>query len=293
MLQANLSFQPNANFKSSSIVDLKGSVDDSSSEITDVELFDNGMVLGDATLSNGSWTLAGVTLDPGVNEISGVATDAAGASTGSIPAPFSITTAINDEPWKSYEAIYNSVGDLKQEYYIKGDGSVYSYDEIKTLKNGNKELLFPISYIHSLHTHFFDNDETDIYSSDFSVHKEQTFYASDETSMNGFKNNLTFTSILNDDITANGDKDTFVFKKSFGADIIEDFVAAGNKHDILDLPSSEFSSIADVLSSITMKAGSAVLNFPGNGVDRASNITLVGVTKAELQAHPQDFKFHA
>ena len=80
----------------------------------------------------------------------------------------------------------------------------------------------------------------------------------------------------------------FVFDPGHGLDIIKGFAVAGRGHDILDLPASDFASIADVLQNTHNTAGGAVITDPTSG----DTIRLANVTKADLAHHKQDFSFH-
>ena len=76
----------------------------------------------------------------------------------------------------------------------------------------------------------------------------------------------------------------FVFDPGHGLDIIKGFAVAGRGHDILDLPASDFASIADVLQNTHNTAGGAVITDPTSG----DTIRLANVTKADLAHHKQD-----
>jgi Ca2+-binding RTX toxin-like protein len=90
----------------------------------------------------------------------------------------------------------------------------------------------------------------------------------------------------NDTLTGGGGSDTFIFRPNFGKDVITDFqiggATAASTHDVLDLRGLGFRSIQDVLDH-TDPGANAVIHA---GVD---DITLQGVTKAQLTAHQFDF----
>jgi len=97
-------------------------------------------------------------------------------------------------------------------------------------------------------------------------------------------------SNLDDTFDANGQADTrFVFTAGFGQDAVQNFVSAGHGHDILDLPHSDFTSIADVLRNTDNAAGGAVIHDPTT----QDTIKVAGVSKTELARHKNDFMFHA
>ena len=82
---------------------------------------------------------------------------------------------------------------------------------------------------------------------------------------------------------------TFVFDPGFGIDVVKGFRFGGPGHDVIDLPSSDFTGIADVLRHTGNIQGSAWITDPKTG----DAIRFAGVTKAELANHPKDFAFHA
>lgn len=90
----------------------------------------------------------------------------------------------------------------------------------------------------------------------------------------------------NDILSGGGDNDTFVFRPGFGKDLINDFeiggATAASTHDVLDLRGLGFTSIQDVLNHTDLGAN-AVIHVG------ADDITLLGVTKAQLAAHQFDF----
>ena len=87
-----------------------------------------------------------------------------------------------------------------------------------------------------------------------------------------------------------GKADTqFVFHPGDELDAIRGFKVGGPGHDTLELPSSDFRNIADVLRNTGDIGGSAFITDPVTG----DAIRLAGVTTAELKAHPKDFVFQA
>ncbi len=95
-------------------------------------------------------------------------------------------------------------------------------------------------------------------------------------------------SIGNDLFANDAPKTHFVFSKGFGHDTIEDFKVAGAGHDTLVLPSFDMGHLAQIIAGAHTVHGDTTIQ-----VDKTDTITLVGVTKAELKSHPNDFTFHA
>jgi hypothetical protein len=98
-------------------------------------------------------------------------------------------------------------------------------------------------------------------------------------------------------VVATGMNDeAFVYKPSFGEDLISGFLATGGAHDTVDFSASMFSylksgmtvaqELAAVLSHATQTAGSTLISDTMGDV-----LALDGITKATLTANPADIKF--
>ena len=99
-------------------------------------------------------------------------------------------------------------------------------------------------------------------------------------------NDQQLYSIHNDTMTGNGTGETFVFFPNFGRDEVTDFRATGSGHDYVDLTNTQMHKLAQVIAHTTMQGGNAVLHLYAN-----ETVTLDGVTKAQLKAHPGNFLF--
>lgn len=89
----------------------------------------------------------------------------------------------------------------------------------------------------------------------------------------------------NDTLTGLKGADSFVFSSTvFGRDIITDFAATGQNHDILEFDHSTFSKAADVLNHAVQVGKDVVISF-----DAADTVTLVGINVHQLSA--SDFLF--
>lgn len=104
----------------------------------------------------------------------------------------------------------------------------------------------------------------------------------------GFEDHLTIGSIANDTITGGGAGETFVFKPGFAQDTITDFAAhlSGTGHDTIQFATSQFADAAALMAHAANVNGNAVIS-PTNG----DQLTLLGVTVAQLAANPGDFRF--
>lgn len=72
----------------------------------------------------------------------------------------------------------------------------------------------------------------------------------------------------------------------FLRETIDNFNVAGRQHDTLNLADSGLQSLAQVLQHTTMNGGSATIH-----IDSGSSVTLTGVTKQQIAAHPNAFVF--
>ena len=105
-----------------------------------------------------------------------------------------------------------------------------------------------------------------------------------------------FTSTYDDVMTGDGSgSTTFVFKRGFGQDEITNFNYLSPSpsngvvpHDVISLPRSIFTSLAQVLRHTTTALdGSAVIHL-----DRQDTVKIDGVTKADLITNSNLFRFH-
>ena len=94
-----------------------------------------------------------------------------------------------------------------------------------------------------------------------------------------------------DDTFANGGHrgTTFVFDPGHGQDTIDGFRPGGPGHDTIELPSSDFTSFADVLRHTQNTSAGAVIHDPKT----SDTLTIAGLSKAQLSHYKSDFAFHA
>ena len=88
-------------------------------------------------------------------------------------------------------------------------------------------------------------------------------------------------------VWAGGAADTFVFTPHPGHDTVADFGLTGAGADVLSFSRHSFAGLADVLRHTAMSGGDAVIRLSPR-----DSVTLVGVTRQELRAHPGAFAFH-
>ena len=81
---------------------------------------------------------------------------------------------------------------------------------------------------------------------------------------------------------------TFVFNPGYGRDIVRQFRVDGTDHDTINLSSSDFTSLAQVLRATHNSSGGAVITDPSTG----DTIKIAGISKAQLFHNLADFTFH-
>lgn len=87
-------------------------------------------------------------------------------------------------------------------------------------------------------------------------------------------------------VTGSGGNVTFASDSGDKKDSITNFIASGNSHDTLNLSDSGIHNMGQLLHHSVTSGGDTTIHL-----DSYSSITLDGVSKAQLQAHPGDFKF--
>lgn len=260
---------------------LTGTVSDPFSAVTNVEIFDNGSDFGAATLNgDGTWTLKHQ-LPVGPQNLTAVATDALGNNSQPTQPLFSLETGLRGLPYTVDEEDFDSSGNLVAEQFTQRNGSVYLTNAVINFADGSHQIDGTSG------TYFDDKDfyyQSDLYSADYSVQRTETLYNNDGThTISGLADGQRLLSIQDDTMTGNGRNETFVFRRGFGQDTVTDFIAAGPGHDRLTFQSSTFSSVAQVLNRTSDVDGNAVIH-----VGRNESVTLLGVTKDSLAAHPGD-----
>ena len=100
------------------------------------------------------------------------------------------------------------------------------------------------------------------------------------------ENGQILYSVARDTMTGNGSNETFVFTQGFAKDEVTDFAVTGSGHDTIDLTNTQMHTLAQVIAHTSQVGANAVLHLFGN-----ETVTLDGVTKAQLKAHPGDFLF--
>jgi hypothetical protein len=88
----------------------------------------------------------------------------------------------------------------------------------------------------------------------------------------------------NDLLVGNGHSDTFVFAPNFGKDVIADFSARGQTHDVIQFSKSVFDNFASVLAHATQAGQDVVIS-----ADASDSVTLKNTKLSALNSH--DFHF--
>ena len=288
-----LTFDPSVTYSKPTTFELSGTVADpggvASLEIYATSKGSGGLIdIGSAAVNpDGTWSITDNNGTDAQTSIFGVATDGAGNTT-MAGAPYDLTAGIKGEPFKAKQDRYDpATGTFTGQTFFARDGSVVLNSSYTDYGNGT------VSYSYSGGS-YFDNRNyssfTDLYQSDGSLltRTQNRNDGSDKITVTAAGQSVA--SNLDDTFNANGQADTrFVFTSGFGHDVVQNFVAAGQGHDMLDLPQSEFTSIAEVLRNTHNTAGGAVITDPTT----QETIKIVGVNKRDLSQHKSDFTFHA
>ena len=276
-------------FDNGTTATLAGRVTDAAG-VASVEFFQGNRDLGAATLSaDGSFSFTH-NFGPGFHAgLKAVATDSLDNST-TAHTHFGPTTGIKGSPFASEVDHFTTRGVFSGSAEYTKTGQLYLQSDAKTLSNGDQLVdYYKGSFLDQQPYSGF----TDVSTQDGNLAIE-TFSNRDLThAITGYQDGLKINSFANDTITGGDSNETFVFQPSFGhephfgQDTITDFRGAGRFHDVVSLPKSEFSSIAEILQNTQQVGHDAVIH-----VTNYDTITLQNVTKAELRAHPSDFKLH-
>ena len=89
-----------------------------------------------------------------------------------------------------------------------------------------------------------------------------------------------------DMLTGGVGADVFVFRPGFDNDTITDFRLTGAHHDVVEFNSDIFTDQADMLASAVNSADGVLIT-----IDTADTLLIENTTRAQLQAHPEDFHF--
>ncbi len=207
--------------------------------------------------------------------------------TASTVAPFDLTAGIGNRPYVAQQDSYDpSTGAFTGQTFFNRDGSVVYQDTYTDNGDGTT------SYTYSDRT-FFNGKSyssfTDLYGSDGTLLTETRLRddgsravivdAPDQYVGSSYSDTFRNQNQVNTD---------FVFTPGFGYDQVNGFLASGNGHNILDLPASDFTNIADVLRHTENTGGGAVIHDPTSG----DAILVAGVSKDQLAHNRQDFHLH-
>jgi hypothetical protein len=198
-----------------------------------------------------------------------------------------LTAGVSPGPPYMYDVISNhSVATLSGR--AEADSTVSVFDG-KTLLGmatadsfGNWSLRSTITG-HTVHD--FTEILTDVAGNSVASAGVTVYSPSQHQTLAGGTGNDFLIAGLNDTLIGGTGSDTFVFNANFGNDAINNF---NTNHDTLAFSHTLFANdtVAQVLSQTHDTSAGTVI-----AVDAHDSITLHGVTKAQLAAHPSDFHF--
>ncbi len=243
--------------------------------------------LGPATLNgDGSFSFTDQVGAATQSFITAVETDGAGKQSNQ-DTHFDLTAGVKGMPFKAYQDSYDpTTNDFLGQTLFKRDGEVLYTNQYAANPDGTSSYTFSDGT-------FFDGKRyssfVDNYTADGTLSNEVKNNNDGSHSIEVDSPGQSVASDASDTFHTNGQGDTtFVFTPGFGHDVLRDFQAKGARHDTLDLPSSDFTNLADVLRNTHSAPGGAVITDPTSG----DVITIAGVSKAELTHNKRDFSFH-
>lgn len=276
-LSAGNTVASTVSYQSQGGIGLSGTVSDASSS---VELYAGKRDLGAAEVDDhGFWSLDSKLRSRQQRPITAVVTDSSG-TTSVVQGAFTIAANVQNQPYAVEQDIYGADGTLTGQVFTNDAGGLYRDASVSTKRNGN------LVYAYRGGSYFADKpytEQVDVLNSAGTVLKQTVSGDAAAGPSVGDPSSHNSYSLL----VGEGAK-TFVFTDHPGNAVVSSFNVSGTTHDTLSLPSSEFASLAAVLHSTHMAGGDAVI-----AASPTDTITLQGITKAELRAHPSDFAFHA
>ena len=255
--------------------------------VKSVEISVDGKDVGAAdVLANGTWGFEYRAKFGISSNYTATATDGLG-NTSSAVGSYDVISAI---PGQAYNAVLENfdpkTGALIGQTYFQGDGEVLYKATIDQAANGSTVYTFSGG-------NYFGDKAYGSFSESFGpggLDRLEVLNNRDGShTINGLVDGQTITALHDDTITGGGSNETFVFKPHSGQELITDFQVSGDGHDVLALGRTGLSDLAAVIANTTMSGNDAVIQLPNS----STSITLAGVTKDQLAANAQDFKFHA
>ena len=285
----SVSFDSTVSFSSPTVATLTGRVSDNVG-VASVQVFEGNTNLGSATVkADGTWSLTQTFSRGSHGNLSALATDTSG-NTASAAATFDLQTGLHGIPGQPYRAVqdrYDTGGNYLGSTFFERDGTVLFSSTRHALPNGGSSFTYSNGA-------FFDDKPytsfTDTYRPDgelAAVHELDN--ASGSHTLLAEMGGVTLHSQHDDTMIGFGGADRFVFTTGYGHDTVENFNLSGPQHDTLSLPSSDFGSLGQVLHDTHDTAAGVTIVDPTT----SDRITIAGVTKADLIAHPKDIAFHA
>ena len=262
-----LAFDPSVVFASPNRVTLSGTASDPNG-VASVEVFEGDVALGLATLGDGGTWTATLDLPAGFHTgLSAVGTDGAGNVSAHVASDFDLTTGIHDQGTRATIDNYAADGTYLGTTDFGASGQIRLQTGYEALANGDQRYS-------SIAGSILKSRGLTSYADTFNANGDLVW--EQQKVIVGGRHTLTGA----------GAHDTFVFQADFGQDTIVDFNAVGTAHDVLSLPKSEFSSLAQVLRHAVQHGDTTQLT-----ADNGDRITLQNVAIGDLQA--KDFKYVA
>ncbi len=283
-----LAFDSTVSFSSPTTATLTGTVLDSAGAAS-IELFEGTTDLGSATVNpDGTWSFTD-NFAPGLHTaLNAVATDASGDSA-SASSDYTLTTgtrsATPGQPYTAFQDRYGPTGTFEGQTFFERNGAVLFSSSFAALSDGGSSYRYSggMFFKDKTYSSFVDvYDANGTLAQDIEINRDGSHIIEADAS------GQHVHSIGSDLFANNASNEHFVFSKGFGHDTIADFQVAGPGHDTITLPSSDIMHLGRIIGEARTVGGDTTLH-----IDNHDSITLTGVTVSELEAHKQDFRFHA
>jgi T5SS/PEP-CTERM-associated repeat protein len=243
-----------------------------------VKLFDNTTLIATTTaLGNGTWSVASGTLAQGTHSILATATDAAG-NTGLASGTLALVIDTTAPAAPAFTDLAAGSGSATLSGTAEANSIVSISDLGKQLGTATTTAAGTWSFIAtslSDSLHVFAATATDLagnVSGSLGSDQLGSSKADVITSTNG-----------NDVMLGGASADTFVFLAGFAKDVVNDFVATGSAHDIVDFRGiSALNSFASVTSHAVQSGANVLITLDANDTLTLKGVALSSLTSADF-----------
>jgi hypothetical protein len=244
-----------------------------------VQLYDGSTLVGSATTSGtGTWSVVSSKLGDGAHSISATATDVAG-NVSAVSGKLAVTT---DTVPPSTPLLAGLAASTGSNLTVSGTGDASTtvailngttqLGSITVAAGGSWSLKFSIGNNKTVST--LTAVGSDVSGNKSSASTMQIGTSGGDKITSGAGNELLYGA---------GGADTFTFSSLFGRDVIADFAATGNAHDIINFhANSVLNSYANVMSHAVQVGSGVVVTQDANNVLTLNNVNRSALTSADF-----------